>query len=214
MATISEARVTKTISTSSNWISAPVYVLIGYIILGLLILSTGHNPFRVVLATILAFFGLGYSLLAVLYQDRELDAVERLALSFCLSQAVGGMLGFALARSIWGLRLFPLLIATGLFNIGCYMMITWQKRNRKEHLSPSPMNLSPLFNWWRDQNIFEKIITSILTLLLVSGAWSFYRSLLMPKLDPPMTEIYLTDMNGLAEEFPLDATAGEKLSLY
>lgn len=214
MATTGEIRVTKTISNHVNWISAPIYVLVGYIILALLILTTGYIPFRVVLATILAFFGSGYSLLGVLYRDRELDAVERLALSFCLSQAVGGMLGFILARSIWGLRLLPLLIGTSLFNLGCYMMIVWQRRNRKDNFSPSPLSLRPVFNWWRHQKDFEKMVTAMLILSLVTSAWTFYRSLLVPKLDPAMTEFYITDSSGLVEEYPLAARAGETLSLY
>jgi uncharacterized membrane protein len=214
MATISEVRKTKTISNRIIWISAPLYVLIGYGVLGLLILSTGNNPFRVILATILAFVGSGYSLVAVLFRDRELDGVERLALSICLSQAVGGILGFILAESPWGLRLWPLLVAIGLFNLGCYLIITWQRRNREFYALPSRVNLSPIFSWWKDQTIFQKVVTTMLILMLLSGAWSFYQSLLMPKLDPPMTEFYITDSHGLVEEYPVAAKAGDKLSLY
>ena len=60
----------------------------------------------------------GYSLIATLFPRRDdLDAIERIALSFGLSIAVTPLLGLALNYTPFGIRLLPILIVLSVFTI-------------------------------------------------------------------------------------------------
>ena len=60
----------------------------------------------------------GYSLIATLFPRKDdLDAIERIALSFGLSIAVTPLLGLALNYTPFGIRLTPVLIVLSVFTI-------------------------------------------------------------------------------------------------
>ena len=72
----------------------------------------------------------GYSLIAVLFSRKDdLDAIERIALSFGLSIAIVPLLGLTLNYTHFGIRLLPILIVLSVFTIslaiGAYV-----RRNR------------------------------------------------------------------------------------
>jgi len=74
--------------------------------------------------------GLGYALIAALFiRKYDLDAIERIALSFGLSIAITPLLGLALNYTPFGIRLTPILIVLSVFTIslaiGAYV-----RRNR------------------------------------------------------------------------------------
>ncbi|MCE5257576.1 MAG: DUF1616 domain-containing protein [Chloroflexi bacterium] len=193
--------------------SAPAAVLAGYIILAGLIALNVQSPLRVGLAVILAVFGSGSSTVAALFpRPGSLDFVERTALSACLSLAIGGILGFALARSLWGLRLQPLLIATGIYNLICWG-ITWLRRrrlSREERIIL--LHTSKLFPP-RTPGAANHIITVVLVVCLAAGIWVFARSLNQPALDTPMTEFYLLGPGGQTADYPQTGRPGETLAV-
>jgi len=197
----------------NRWLSEPAIVLIGYSVLGLVIILSDVLPLRAGLAIILALLGSGWSLTTALFpQSTELDAVERVALSACLSLAVGGMLGFLLAGSPWGLRLAPFLMATGLMNLGFYVVV-WYRRRRLVGTAANhwPWALERLIGWWIDQSRSSQMVTIGLMVLLILGARAFREAMLRPSPDPPMTEFFLLDQDGLAEDYPETAPVGEPL---
>jgi len=60
----------------------------------------------------------GYALIATLYPRKDdLDAIERVALSFGLSIAISPLLGLALNYTPFGIRLTPILIVLSVFTI-------------------------------------------------------------------------------------------------
>ncbi len=60
----------------------------------------------------------GYSLIATLFPRKDdLDAIERIALSFGLSIAVVPLLGLALNYTPFGIRLSPILIVLSIFTV-------------------------------------------------------------------------------------------------
>ncbi len=165
--------------------SAPAVVLAGYILLAGLIALNVQSPLRVGLAVILAVFGSGSSTVAALFpRPGSLDFAERAALSACLSLAIGGILGFALARSLWGLRLQPLLIATGAYNLICWGL-TWLRRRRlSREERVILLHTGKLFPP-RAPGAANSLITVVLAVCLAAGIWVFARGLNQPALDPP-----------------------------
>ena len=76
------------------------------------------SPIRIILGLPLVLFLPGYALIAVLFPRKDdLDAIERIALSFGLSIAITPLLGLALNYTPFGIRLLPILIVLSVFTI-------------------------------------------------------------------------------------------------
>ena len=91
-----------------------------------LISPLNNTPVRIILGLPLVLFLPGYSLIATLFPRKDdLDAIERIALSFGLSIAITPLLGLALNYTPFGIRLSPVLIVLSVFTvslaIGAYL---------------------------------------------------------------------------------------------
>ena len=76
------------------------------------------SPIRIILGLPLVLFLPGYSLIATLFPRKDdLDAIERIALSFGLSIAITPLLGLTLNYTPFGIRLSPVLIVLSVFTI-------------------------------------------------------------------------------------------------
>ena len=76
------------------------------------------SPIRIILGLPLVLFLSGHSLIATLFPRKDdLDAIERIALSFGLSIAITPLLGLALNYTPFGIRLLPILIVLSVFTI-------------------------------------------------------------------------------------------------
>jgi len=70
----------------------------------------------------------GYSVVEALYpQRRDLEGLERLALSIGLSLALVPLVGLGLNYTPWGIRLNPLLTALTLLTLGLSVGAVWRK---------------------------------------------------------------------------------------
>jgi uncharacterized membrane protein len=192
-------------------VSAPVLVLVGYLLLYALVELGQFSALRLVLAFVLAVFASGYSLVALLFaQGAGFDPVERLALAGCVSLALGGMMAYCLARLPSGLHLTPFLVATGLFNLGCYLAIRCRRRTAVQRVAlPLSFPLQRLVAWWMDQNVQSRVTTLALLVLLAAGGWRLHSATLDTIPDPAMIEFYLLDENGAAQNYPHVTVAGE-----
>ena len=83
-----------------------------------LIPPLNETPVRIILGLSLVLFLPGYALIATLFPRKDdLDAIERIALSFGLSIAITPLLGLALNYTLFGIRLTPVLIVLMVFTI-------------------------------------------------------------------------------------------------
>jgi uncharacterized membrane protein len=196
-------------------INEPAVVLLGYLALAISILYADRTALQVWLAVLLAIFGSGSSTIAVLFvRLKDPDVVERVALSACLSMAIGGFLGFALSRSPWGLSLWPVIIFTCLYNLACYLILFFQRRNLAEQERFIRLDGGRFISWWNtDQSTLNRLKTAVLTLLLLAGAWMLAHQLSLPVMDPPMTEFYLLGRGGQTESYPKTGRPGETLAV-
>ena len=88
----------------------------------ILIPPLNETPIRIILGLPLVLFLPGYSLIATLFPGKDdLDAIERIALSFGLSIAITPLLGLALNYTPFGIRLSPILIVLSVFTISLAM---------------------------------------------------------------------------------------------
>ena len=196
-------------------INESVVVLLGYIILGIIIAIDNHTILQVGLAVLLAVFGSGTSIVALLFpRSYNLDFVERAALSACLSMAVGGLLAFALAWSTWGLHVWSFLITSGLFSLICYMLILYRRRNFSDDEALIHLDSEKLFTRWHtQQSMYSRCVTAILFMFLFAGAWVLFQNLTQSSLDPTMTEFFLLGQDGQTDKYPKNGFPGEILNI-
>ncbi|MDM7934094.1 MAG: DUF1616 domain-containing protein [Methanothrix sp.] len=76
-----------------------------------------ETPLRALLGLALAFFAPGYALISALFPGRELDAIERLALSIGLSICIVVLIGIGLNYTPWGIRVEPILFSVSAFTL-------------------------------------------------------------------------------------------------
>jgi len=190
-------------------------VLLGYLALAILMWSSRLPVLQVGLASLLAVFGSGFSTLAVLFpRSDDLDVVERAALSACLSLAIGGIMGFALAGSPWGLTAGSFLVVTLLYNVLCGVLAWYRKRNVGEEGLFLRLEARDLSFWRRSGgDFFSRCVTVALAILFLSGAWVLTRSLDRSSPDPAMTEFYLLGQGRQTEGYPETGQPGEELEV-
>jgi len=113
---------------ASLWLNPVAFVLLGYAVLVILVFWINLPLLRAGLGIALMLFGSGYSLVAALFpQSSSLDELMRVALAGGLSLAIGGISGFILASSAWGLEPVSLLVFTILFNLVCYAVVVYRR---------------------------------------------------------------------------------------
>src|SRR3989454_7523001 len=112
------------------------------------------------LAILLVLFVPGYVVVGALFpSNKELDWIERIALSFGLSIAVVPLLGLLLNFTPWGIRFAPIIATVASFTV-----------------------LVGLTAWWRRMRLPESDRLTA-TLVLSLGGWKSYS---LDDNDPPM----------------------------
>lgn len=199
-----------------RWFTPPALVLLGHALLAALIFWADAPVIQAGVAVVVVLFGSGFSLVAVLFPGTaEPDLVERLALAGGLSLAIGGMLGFALALSPWGLTLIPLLVVTALFNLACYAITVYQSRSMTD--APGDEELSGRFylkHWLAGQSTGSIALTVALIAIIGLGAWTLKQTAVNANGDPPMTEFFLLGSSGLANAYPETVEPGEPVTVH
>jgi uncharacterized membrane protein len=210
------ARTAPAVHVRSRWLNEPALVLLGYGLLGLLMLTHLTWP-RALLATALAVFGTGYSFTTVLFPlPAQLDGVSRAALSAGLSVALGGILAFLLANSVWAMTLPAFFTGMVIFNLVCYVVVLYRRRGfAAAELPRWPAVLEMGLTWWGQQPTYGRVTTIALLLAVAAGGGALYQAAQAPATagDPPLTEFFLLDANRQIEQLPTTATAGQPLPL-
>jgi len=97
-----------------------------------------ETPARIILGLVLILFLPGFSLTSALFPGKDdLDAVERIAISFGLSIAIVPLLGLALNFTPFGIKLVPILIAllVSVISFTLYAYIRINKLPKKERFT-------------------------------------------------------------------------------
>jgi uncharacterized membrane protein len=137
-----------------------------------LIPPLNESPVRIILGLPLVLFLPGYSLIAALFPRKDdLDAIERVALSFGLSIAITPLLGLGLNYTPFGIRLAPILIVLSVFTIALAIG-AWVRRSRIPEEGRFGVDFGAFFKSIKDSfkttdSKADKILTAILIISIV-----------------------------------------------
>jgi uncharacterized membrane protein len=189
-------------------------VLLGLIALGLEGLPTSLPVLRLLLGLPFVLFVPGYILQAALFpRVGDLDGPERLAFSFGLSIAVVPPMVLILDALPWGIRLGPIVIAEGLFIVVFSTVALLLRRQLPEDEQFVLAVDVDMKDWWSAQDQAGRILYGVLAVALLVAVGAALAIVLLPNPTERFTEFYVLGPEGLAENYPREAVAGESISL-
>ena len=108
------------------------------------------SPARIVLGLPFILFFPGYVLICALFpREKDLDGVERLALSLGLSIAVTPLIGLALNYTPFGIRLYPVTFSLFLFMLLMSAVAVYRRRTISPEAAFAPLASISMSEWLR-----------------------------------------------------------------
>ncbi|WP_297477086.1 DUF1616 domain-containing protein [Thermococcus sp.] len=180
-------------------------------LLDLLIAYVPDSLLRKVLGLTFVLFFPGYVFVTALFPEKkELDNLERLALSFGLSIAIVPLIGLALNYTPWGIRLIPILISLTVFNVAFGVIAIYRRASAFDPWIPwiTIERLKEELEWERSSRLDRALTVILIVAILVSvGTLGYVVS--HPKPGEAFTEFYILGPNGKAEDYPTNLAVGQ-----
>ncbi|WP_297467982.1 DUF1616 domain-containing protein [Thermococcus sp.] len=193
--------------------------LIGIIALSFLldaiIVISPDSIIRKVLGLAFVLFFPGYVFVTALFPERkELDNVERLALSFGLSIATVPLIGLVLNYTPWGIRLKPILVSLTIFNLIFALVAIYRRKTA----------IKPWIPWitledvkreleWESSSRLDKALTVVLIVAIITSVGVLAYVVSHPKPGEAFTEFYILGPNGKAGDYPTDLKVGQNATV-
>ena len=181
------------------------------LLLDVLIALYPESVLRKALGLAFVLFFPGYVFITALFPEKkELDNLERLALSFGLSIAIVPLIGLALNYTPWGIRLTPILISLTVFNLLFGTAAIYRRKNAIEPWIPwvSVEKLKEELEW-EESSKLDKALTVILIVAILTSIGTLAYVVTHPKPGEAFTEFYILGPEGIADNYPTDLFAGE-----
>ncbi len=186
--------------------------LLVLLLIAILILVPSTS-FRIVLGLPFLLFLPGYTLLAALYPKKEeIDALERVALSFGLSIAVVPLIGLILNYTPWGIRLESVLYSTASF-IFITSVVAMLRR------AGLPKQERFCIEFWlklpgQGGDALSKVLSIILLLSILWTLGTLGYVIATPKAGERLTEFYILGPDGTAQGYPTELVmSGDQIVL-
>jgi uncharacterized membrane protein len=174
---------------------------------------------RILFGIPLVLFIPGYALIALLFPGRkDIDGIERIALSFGLSIAIVPLTGLALNYTPWGIRLDPVVISISILTLALCILAQY----RRAALSPEDRFVVPLEAvrqavaaefFPRDTSGLDRALSVILLVAIIAAVATTVYVIVVPKEGEKFTEFFILGQNGKAADYPSRLLVGENASL-
>ena len=182
------------------------------ILLILIIYLFPESIFRKVIGLPFILFFPGYSLITFLFPEkRDLDVIERIALSFGLSIAITPLIGLALNYTPFGIRLTPILFSLASFNI-VFSLLAIQRRFRAREPFIPKIDLKKVLEW-EEMSKLDKILTVVLIVAIIASIVALIYVIVTPKQGEKFTEFYILGPNGKAADYPTKLRVGQNATI-
>lgn len=165
------------------------------------------SPFRVAIALPMILFVPGYALIAALFpSNREIDGIERVALSFGLSIAVAPLIGLALNYTPFGIRLDPIVVSLSAFTLA--MIVIGQYRrfvlpvSDRFSVPAAALAGSARAGLFSGESRLDRALSVILVSAIVVAVAATAYVIAVPKEGERFTEFYILGEKGKAADYP------------
>ncbi|NJD98863.1 DUF1616 domain-containing protein [Thermococcus sp. LS1] len=182
------------------------------LILDLLIAFFPDSLLRKALGLAFVLFFPGYVFITALFPNRkELDNLERLALSFGLSIAIVPLIGLGLNYTPWGIRLIPILVSLTIFNIAFSIIAIYRRAKAFEPWIPW-ITLERIKDEleWDESSKLDKALTVILIIAIITSIGTLGYVITHPKPGEAFTEFYILGPEGKAADYPTELRVGQE----
>jgi len=162
---------------------------------------------RIILGLAFIIFIPGYVLVFALFPKiKDIDVIERIALSFGLSIAVVPLVGLALNYTPWGIRLQPILasLISLVFILSAIGWYRWQNLPMNDRFRVSIDISLP-----KSESRVENILTVALVVAIIISISLLIYVIVTPHNGERFTEFYILGPSGKAEGYPTELSVGE-----
>ncbi|MFA4876182.1 MAG: DUF1616 domain-containing protein [Methanoregula sp.] len=177
---------------------------------------------RILFGIPLVLFIPGYALIAALFPAaRDIDGIERIALSFGLSIALVPLTGLILNYTPFGIRLDPIVVSLSLLTIGLCLLAVY----RRARLPPEERFVVPfrkLQQGIRDEFFLkeekssrtDRILSIILLIAIIAAVTTTVYVIVVPKEGEKFTEFFILGENQKAADYPTSLLVSTNSSLF
>ncbi len=191
-------------------------IIIMSLLLILVIYALPESVVRVVVGLPFILFFPGYAALSVLFPEaKDLEIIERVALSFGLSIAISPLVGFGLNYTPFGIRLAPILFSLAALNVA----LSAGGLYRRELAEAPYLPFDPQATWdrylaqFRAEKGLDRVLTVILVISILSSVIALVYVVAVPRQGESFTEFYILGPGGNATGYPRNLTVGEEASV-
>ena len=155
----------------------------------------------------------GYLLIYSLFpkKNKEIDFIERIALSFGLSIAIVPLIGLGLNYTTWGITLSSILTANSAFIILliCTSYLRWRQ-------TPVPYRIkyNITLSIPKNQNRLDQALTIILMMAILIAITTLIYVISTPNNAEAFTEFYLLGPEETLDDYPYELLVGETSKIY
>ena len=175
---------------------------------------------RIIFGVPVVLFIPGYALIAALFPGaKDIDGMERVALSFGLSIAVVPLTGLALNYTPWGIRLDPIVTCISLLTIGLCLAAQY----RRALLPPEERFSVPAGRirqavaaefFPHDSSRQDRLLSVILLVAIIAAVALTVYVIVVPKEGEKFTEFFILGKHQKAADYPTSLLTGENSSFF
>jgi uncharacterized membrane protein len=199
---------------------AVCYLWLAGTILAIYLPGVSETFIRIIFGVPVILFIPGYSLIAALFPaGKDIDGIERVALSFGLSIAVVPLIGLALNYTPWGIRLDPIVVSLSLFTL-CMCIAAQYRRARvppeERFAVPFSAIRQSVFSEFfpKETSRLDQVLSLILLVAIIAAVATTVYVIVVPKEGEKFTEFFILGDEKKAADYPTRLLAGETSSLY
>ncbi len=182
------------------------------LLLILIIFFLPESVWRKVIGLPFILFFPGYSLISFLFPEKkDLDVIERIALSFGLSVAITPLIGLALNYTPFGIRLTPILFSLASFNI-VFSFLAIQRRSKARDPFIPKIDVKEAIGW-NEMSKLDRILTVILVVAIMASIVALIYIIVTPKQGEKFTEFYILGPKGKASDYPTKLRVGQNATI-
>jgi len=190
-----------------------VVVLSLLTVLFVLVPPLSQTPLRIVLGLCFVLFLPGYALVCALFPKRDdLDASERIALSFGLSIAMVPLLGLLLNYTPFGIRLVPVLFCLAVLTIGL-CVVAHTRRIKVAESKRFDVDFRVLYSLKGELMAgtgLDRALSIALVIAVVLAVLTTAYVITAPKQGERFTEFYILGEGGKATGYPTHLMLGQE----